>query len=184
MKKLVVLALAVVLAPGLMAQQRDTTQVQQDTAEAGRLRERIESAFRDRVQQDLNLTPDQATRLRTTQELYSARRRTLAQQQLERRRAIDDQMQPGMPANEDSLRKLLDAQRSGRAELAKIDQDEDREMSGYLTPVQRARYQQLRTRFMERVEQIRLERRENRGMGQGMPQQRPRLRGGRRGRGF
>ncbi len=183
MKKLVVLGLAVLLASPLAAQQRDTTKVQRDTAEAGRLREQIEKRFSERVQEDLNLTSEQATKLRATQERYSARRRTLAQQQLERRRAIDDQMEPGIAANQDSLRRLLDAQRSGRAEIARVDQDEDQEMSGYLTPVQRARYQQMRARLMERVQEMRLERRDGR-MGQGLQRPRPGLRGGRRGRGF
>ena len=185
MKKLVVLSLAVLLAPGLAAQQRDSANVPRDTAEAGRLRQQIEQRFSARVQQDLNLTPDQATKLRATQERYSARRRTLAQQQMDRRRAIDDQMQPGVAANQDSLRRLLDAQRSGRAEIAKVEQDEDQEMSGYLTPVQRARYQQMRTRLMERVQEMRLERRDGRaGRGMGAPAPRPGMRGGRRGRGF
>ena len=183
MKKLVVFGLAVLLASPLAAQQRDTTTVQRDTAEAGRLRQQIEQRFSERVQQDLNLTSEQATKLRATQERYSARRRMLAQQQLERRRAIDDQMEPGVAANQDSLRRLLDAQRAGRAEIARVDQDEDQEMSGYLTPVQRARYQQMRARLMERVQEMRLERRDGR-MGQGLQRPRPGLRGGRRGRGF
>ena len=183
MKKLVVLGLAVLLASPLAAQQRDTTQVQRDTAEAGRLRQQIEQRFSQRVQQDLNLTSEQAAKLRATQERYSARRRTLAQQQIDRRRAIDGQMEPGVAANQDSLRRLLDAQRTGRAEIARVDQDEDQEMSGYLTPVQRARYQQMRARLMERVQEMRLERRDGR-MGQGLQRPRPGLRGGRRGRGF
>ena len=179
MKRLVVVSLAVLLAPALAAQQP------QDTAEAGRLRQQIEQRFSERVQQDLNLSQDQATKLRATQEKFSTRRRTLMQQQVDRRRAIDDQMQPGVAANQDSLRRLLDAQRAGRAEIAKIDQDEDQEMSSYLTPVQRARYQEMRMRLMERVQQMRLERRENRGMGgRGLGAPRPGVRGGRRGRGF
>jgi len=186
MKKHIVFCLAVMLAPSLAAQQRDTTPgagagaTRNDTAEARALRDRIEAAFSERVQENLNLTPEQATKLRATQELYSGRRRTLMQQQQERRRAIDDQMQPGVAANQDSLRKLLDAQRAGRADLAKIEQDEDREMSGYLTPVQRARYQQMRGRLMQRVMEMQLERRDGRGMGQGrgMGTQRPGMRGG------
>lgn len=180
MRKYLVLSLAVLLAPPLVAQQGDTTRARNDTAEARQLRDRIERVFNERVQQDLNLTSDQATKLRTTQELYSGRRRTLLQQQQDRRRAIDDQMQPGIAANQDSLRKLLDAQRSGRAELSKIEQDEDREMSGYLTPVQRARYQQMRGRLMQRVMEMQLERREGagRGMGRGMNVPRQGVRGG------
>ena len=183
MKKLVVLSLAVLLATPLAAQQRDSANVPRDTAEAGRLRQQIEQRFSARVQQDLNLSSEQATKLRATQERYSARRRTLAQQQMDRRRAIDSQMQPGVAANQDSLRKLLDGQRSGRAEIAKVDQDEDQEMSGYLTPVQRARYQQMRSRLMERVQEMRLERRDGRA-GRGMGAPRPGMRPGRRGRGF
>ena len=103
---------------------------------------------------------------------------------MDRRRAIDDQMQPGVAANQDSLRKLLDAQRTGRAELAKIEQDEDQEMAGYLTPVQRARYEQMRGRLMQRVVEMQLERRDGR-MGRGMqPGVRPGQRAGRRGRGI
>ena len=191
MKKLVVLGLALVLfGPGIAAQQRDSASVPRDTAEAGRLRQQIEQRFSERVQQDLNLSTEQAAKLRATQERYNARRRMLAQQQMERRRAIDNQMRPGVAANQDSLRKLLDAQRAGRAEIAKVDQDEDQEMSGYLTPVQRARYQQMRARLMERVQEMRLERRENRGMGRPMggedavPRARPGARGGKRRPGF
>jgi hypothetical protein len=138
-----------------------------DTAEAARLRTQIEQRFSDRVQQDLKLSSDQATKLRTSQERFGTRRRTLMQQQMQRRHALDDQMQPGVAANSDSVRKLMDGIRSGRAEMLKIEQDEDQEMSGYLTPVQRARYQQMRERFMARVGEMRMQRREGRGMGQG-----------------
>jgi len=185
MKKQIVFCLAVMLAPSLAAQQRDTTPAlgaraaRNDTAEARALRDRIEQRFSERVQEDLNLTADQSTKLRTTQERYSARRRTLQQQQMERRQAIDDQMQPGIAANQDSLRRLLDAQRSGRAEMAKIEQDEDQEMAGYLSPVQRARYQQMRGRLMQRVMEMQLERRGmGGGQGRGMGTQRPGMRGG------
>lgn len=194
MRKYIVLSVAVLLAPSLAAQgggaTRDTTRTRNDSAEARQLRDRIEQRFSERVQQDLNLTSDQATKLRTTQELYSGRRRTLQQQQQERHRAIDDQMQPGVAANQDSLRKLLDSQRAGRAELSKIEQDEDREMAGYLTPVQRARYQQMRGRLMQRVVEMQMERRDGagagagRGMNRGMNVPRQGVRGGRRGRGI
>jgi len=174
------------LAPSLAAQQRDTTvaAARNDTAEARTLRDRIEAAFSARVQENLNLTSDQSTKLRATQERFGARRRTLQQQQFERRQAIDDQMQPGTAANQDSLRKLLDAQRAGRAELVKIEQDEDQEMAQYLTPVQRARYQQMRGRLMQRVVEMQMERRENRGMNRGMTAPRPGMRGGGRRRGI
>jgi Spy/CpxP family protein refolding chaperone len=186
MKKLVVLGLAVLLASPVAAQQRDTMNAQRDTAEAGRLRAQIEQRFNDRVTQDLNLNADQATKLRATQERFGARRRDVMQQQLARRQALENQMQPGIAANSDSVRKLMDGIQAGRAEMVKIEQDQDREMAGYLTPVQRARYQQMRERLMQRVGEMRMERREGRGFGrgQGVSPRRPAIRGGARRRGI
>jgi hypothetical protein len=162
MKRFLVLGLAVLLAPGLGAQQRDTTA--RDTAEARRLRTQIEDRFATRVQEELKLSPDQTTKLRATQERFGTRRRALREQQMQRRRALEGQMQPGVAANSDSVRKLMDGIQAGRAEMVRIEQDENQEMSGYLTPVQRARFQQMRERFMMRVGEMR---REGRGMGRG-----------------
>jgi Spy/CpxP family protein refolding chaperone len=157
MKRFWLLSLAVVLVPRLTAQQPG------DTGEAGRLRAEIEQRFSQRVTEELKLSPDQATKLKASQERFGTRRRTTMQQQMERRRALADQMQPGVAANSDSVRKLMDGIQSGRAEMFKIEQDEDREMAAYLSPVQRARYQQMREHFMQRVNEMR----QQRGMGRG-----------------
>ena len=183
MRKYTLLSFAVLLAPGLAAQGRDSIRVRSDTAEAGRLRTQIESTFTRRVQQDLNLSQDQATKLRSTQERYGTRRRAAMEQQMGRRRALENQMQPGIAANPDSVRKLMDGMQTGRAEMLKIEQDQNREMASYLTPVQQARYQQMRERFMQRVGELRMQRREGRGMRPGMRPgmvPRPGVRGGRR----
>jgi Spy/CpxP family protein refolding chaperone len=165
MKRLLALSLAVALVPGLASQQP------RDTAEAARLRAQIEQRFAERVQDELKLTPDQASKLKASQERYGTRRRDLMQQQMQRRRALDDQMQPGVAANSDSVRKLMDGIQSGRAEMFKVEQDEEREMAGYLNPVQRARYQQMRERFMQRVMEMRQGRGQGmgKGMGRGVP---------------
>ena len=186
MRKCILLSLAVLLAPSLAAQQRDSMRAPRDTAEAGRLRAQIESTFSQRIQQDLNLSPDQATKLRATQERFGARRRDVMQQQLARRQALENQMQPGIAANSDSVRKLMDGIQTGRGDMLRIEQDQDREMAGYLTPVQRARYQQMRERFIQRVGELRMQRREGRGFGrgQGMIPRRPAIRGGARRRGI
>jgi len=146
-----------------------------DTSEAGRLRGQIEERFRQRVQEQLQLTPDQATKLQASQERFGTRRRELMRQQMERRRALEGQMQPGVAANADSVRKLMDAIHGGRAEMLKIDQDEDRELAGYLTPVQRARLVLMRERLHRRVNEMREQRRGR--MGPGAPGERGRPRG-------
>jgi Spy/CpxP family protein refolding chaperone len=149
------LVLSLVLAPGLLAQDP----ARPDTVEAERLRAQIEERFAQRVQEELRLTPDQAAKLRASQEKFGAQRRTLMRQQLERRRALDDQMQPGVAANADSVKRLMDAHQNARAQMLKLEQDEDREMATYLTPVQRARYQQMREGLMRRVMEMRAQRR-------------------------
>jgi hypothetical protein len=168
-KALLVLGLAVILAPrgGLSAQQRDS--VRSDTAEAEQLRTMIEQRFSQRVQQELKLTNDQTAKLRTTQERFGPRRRAVVEQQMQRRRALENQMQPGVAANQDSVRKLMDGLTAGRMEMVRIQQDENRELGGFLTPVQQARYNMMRERLMNRVgEMRRLRRGMGRGRGQGM----------------
>jgi hypothetical protein len=164
------------LAPGVAAQ-RDSVRQRGDTAEAERLRAQIEQRFTERVREELRLTDDQTTKLRASQSKFGPRRRALMRQQLERRRALEDQMQPGIAANSDSVRTLMDGIQSGRAEMLRIEQEESRELAGYLTPVQQARFQQMRARFMQRVGEMRREGR-GRGMGrEGMGARPPRRRG-------
>ena len=183
------LALSLVVSPGLAAQ--EPTPARPDTAQAERLRAQIEERFSRHVQQELQLTPDQATKLRASQERFGTQRRALMRQQLERRRALEDQMQPGVAANADSVKRLMDGMQAGRSAMLKVDQDEDREMAGYLTPVQRARYQRMREGLMRRVSEMREQRRGERmrpgigpqgggrrpGMAPGTRPRRPRGRG-------
>jgi Spy/CpxP family protein refolding chaperone len=165
-----VLVVTLALASTLSAQE-PVTPARPDTAEAERLRAQIEERFSQRVQEELRLTPDQAAKLRASQEKFGGQRRTLMRQQIERRRALDDQMQPGVAANADSVKRLMEANQNGRAQMLKLEQDEDREMATYLTPVQRARYQQMREGLMRRVMEMRAQRRGGGGrMGPGMGQ--------------
>jgi len=183
-----VLVVTLALASTLSAQE-PVTPAQPDTAEAERLRAQIEERFSRRVQEELRLTPDQAAKLRASQEKFGAQRRTLIREQMERRRALDGQMQPGIAANGDSVKRLMDANQNARAQMLKLEQDEDREMATYLTPVQRARYRQMRERLMRTVMEMRAQRRGEGLMGPGArrpggrmapgarPQRRPRGRG-------
>jgi len=182
-KALLVLGLAVILAPGLSAQ-RDSVRQRADSAGGGpgtnaeQLRMMIEQRFSQRVQQELKLSNEQTAKLRDTQERFGPRRRTLMRQQMEQRRALEDQMQPGVAANQDSVRKLMDGLTAGRLDMVRIQQEENRELGGFLTPVQQWRYNQMRERLLQRVGEMR---RQGRGMGrgraQGMGARAPRRRG-------
>src|SRR5258705_5793765 len=107
MKQLVVFSLAVLLAPALASQQRDSMQ-RSDTAEAAQLRTRIEERFNQRVTQDLSLSQDQATKLRSSQERFGARRRQLMQLQMQRPLALQGQIAPGLAPTSCTVPAALD----------------------------------------------------------------------------
>lgn len=172
-----VLMLAAVVPLGPVAAQEPTQP--QDTAEAAQLRQQIEQRFHEIVRQRLALTDDQDAKLRATQEKYRTQRQPLFDQQRAIEDALSQQMRPGVAANGDSVRKLMDARQQNRGRMLQIEQDEDREMSGYLSPVQRAQFQMLRGRFIQRISELRQQR-----QGGGRPglMGRPRAGGGMRPR--
>jgi Spy/CpxP family protein refolding chaperone len=173
MRKLI-WVIGLLLAPALAAQQ-DSAAVP-DSAERERLQQEIERRFGAVVQQRLGLTNSQADRLRATEERYRTRRRAIVRQQLLLRFGLQDQMRPGQAANADSVRRLMDAIQANRSDLLRLDQEQDREMAGYLTPVQRAQYQMLRERLLQRLQEVRRERAGERAgrPGQARPRRRPR----------
>jgi len=131
-----------------------------DRAQTQQLRQQVRGRWRQAVRVQLDLTPDQAAKLQATEDHFAAGRRDMAQRQRAVQDAIRGQLQPGVAANADSLRRLMDARDQNRTALAQLDREEDKEMAGYLSPVQRARYQVMRQRLQERIAEMRRERRQ------------------------
>jgi Spy/CpxP family protein refolding chaperone len=150
--------LALLWAPVLAGQQDSTPPP--DSAERERLQQQIEDRFAQVVQQQLRLNNDQVTKLRGTEERFRTRRREIMRRQVVLRFALNGQMCPGCAANPDSVRRLMDGIDANRGELFRMQQEQDREMASYLTPVQRAQYQMLRERLVRRLGEVRRERRQ------------------------
>jgi protein CpxP len=144
-------SLALVLMPlhSAMAQQADTT----GPRRADSLRQRIEERFASRVQTELGLTDEQTAKLKATSQAYSGRRRELRDRAVRVREGLAKQLQPGVAANQDSVAKLTDAIVDLKLASAQLTRDEMKDVSKYLTPVQRARLLVMRERFMERVKE-------------------------------
>jgi hypothetical protein len=70
------------------------------------------------------------------------------------RAALAGQLRPGVAANPDSVNKLVDALTNHRVAYAQTFQDEMRELSTILNPVQRGQYLLLRDRLMQRVQAL------------------------------
>ena len=156
MKRLVWVVLLAIAAPGLRAQTPPDTGGE---PEVQRLQHELRQRWNARVRENLGLSNDQATRLQTTEDTYLAQRRDMAQRQRAINEAMRGQLQPGVAANEDSVRKLMAARERNRASLTQLERDEDREIGGYLNPVQHARYQMMREQLRQRIQQLRQERR-------------------------
>jgi periplasmic protein CpxP/Spy len=151
MRKCSLWSLALVLVPlhSAVAQRADST----DPRRSDSLRQRIEERFASRVQAELGLTNEQTAKLRATSQAYGGRRRELRDRASRVREGLATQLQPGVAANQDSVAKLTDAMIELKLASAQLTRDEMKEVSKYLSPVQRARLFVMRERFMERVKE-------------------------------
>jgi hypothetical protein len=109
----------------------------------------------ERIQQELNLTPDQMQRLRATVGTYANRRRELQARQRTLREALGGQLRPGIAAMPDSVARLTDDLADIRVRYAESFRAEQREMAKYLDPVQRAKITLLRDRLANRAQEFR-----------------------------
>ncbi|HUK21697.1 MAG TPA: hypothetical protein VLV45_09085 [Gemmatimonadales bacterium] len=154
--------LCVVLAPGVALHAQAGAGAAGQEAEA--LRQQVLARWRARVRTELALTDQQAARLEQTENRYLAERRQIALQQRGVMSALRDQLDRGGNANADSVQQLLAARDADRAALLDLERRTDRELAAFLTPVQHARYQIMRQRLEERIQEM-LRRRRARGMG-------------------
>lgn len=122
---------------------------------AEELRSRIEERFAQRVQMELSLSDQQMERLRAAERASRDRHQALNDREQDLRRAVGEQLRPGVAANADSLSRLLDAIAQNHVARAQQEQQELRDLSQFLNPVQRARLLIMRQRLMQSVQAIR-----------------------------
>ena len=152
MKRILYLCMLVAV-PALAAQQPLPPDSGQ--ARADELRQRVMQRWRMRVREELRLTDDQAGKMQATEDRFFQRRRDIMQRQRAVLEGLHNQLQPGVAANADSVRRLMDARERNRAAMLDVERDEDKELAGYLMPVQHARYQLMRQRLQERIAEMR-----------------------------
>jgi hypothetical protein len=119
-----------------------------------RLLQQIQERFAARVQDRLGLTNQQMDRLRAVMVAGRDHRRQLDEQEQLLRRAVGEQLRPGVAANQDSLARLLDAVAANHVARAELERQELHDLS-FLTPVQRAQLLLMRQMLMQRAEVIR-----------------------------
>lgn len=122
---------------------------------AEELRHRVRERFAQRVQQELDLTQDQMTRLRATAATFATERRELQGRQRVLRDALAGQLRPGVAASQDSVARLTDSLLTLRLRYVESLRAEQGEMAAYLDPVQRARLLVMRERLLDRAGKLR-----------------------------
>jgi hypothetical protein len=127
----------------------------QDRDRVMRFQQQIEERFGRMVQTELDLNDPLMDRLRTAMRANQDRHRDLNRREQDLHRAIGNQLQPGVAANQDSLNRLLEAALQARLGHVQSDQQFNRELAQFLSPVQRARLMMMMRRFEDRVDEIR-----------------------------
>ena len=119
------------------------------------LRRELEQRFAAQMREQLQLTDDQETKVRAIMSGYAERRRALERDERAMRQALNGQLRPGIAAKPDSVTRLVDAISAARVNYAKLIQDEMRELTSVLDPVQRGQLFLMRDRVLQRVQEMR-----------------------------
>lgn len=127
----------------------------QEGPRAAALRRELELRFARQVQEQLQLSEEQTTKVRDIMSGFAERRRELEIQERQLRVALNAQLRPGIAANPDSVNRLVDAIATGRVSYAQLVQEEMRELSTVLDPVQRGQLFLMRDRLLQRVQEMR-----------------------------
>ncbi|PYO78480.1 MAG: hypothetical protein DMD67_04875 [Gemmatimonadetes bacterium] len=155
--------LLLMLTPALVAQEPGDSGAAPPAngVEAQQLRKQIRQRWNEHVRSTLGLTDDQTAKLQATEERFEGQRQPIRARQREINQALNAELASGTP-NQDRVKQLINERQDNQLKLQQVNRDEAREMQGYLTPVQHARYQEERRRFQERVAEVIRQRREQR----------------------
>lgn len=150
---LLVLAATGLATPAAMAQRPGGRNVPPPRAEA--LRQELEERFLERMRTELDLTAEQQAKVQGILRNFGAQRRTFERDEREFRRALSQQLRPGIAANQDSVAKLVDGLTANRVAYAQVIQGEMRELAAVLTPIQRGQLFLMREQLFQRAQELR-----------------------------
>jgi len=125
-----------------------------DGERAGVLRQAIVDRFSARVQEELGLNEQQASRMRDVVGSYFVKRRGMETDERRLRQAMAAELRPGVAANKEQVARLTDQLLALRIRYAQSYRDEVKDLSGFLDPVQVAQYLILRERLLDRIREI------------------------------
>jgi cytochrome c-type biogenesis protein CcmH/NrfF len=137
----------------------------------------LEQQFKERAaklaQQRLGLTDAQLEKLEQSNARFAPQLRQLAVQERDIRTQLRQEMTAGNSANQQHVSDLLDASIRIQKQRIAVVESEQKDLAGFLTPVQRARYVFLQAQFKKRADELSGQGgRQNQGLG-GQRKRRP-----------
>ena len=159
-----------VLAEPLAAQQRGgaarSKAAEGRPRDRAQLEQRVRENFAAEVKKRLQLTDDQMSRMMAVNQQFEAQRRELFQQERTTRIALRTELaKTDATVDQARVSELLDGLLRLQRNRLDIVEREQREMAGFLTPVQRARYQAFADFVQRRLDDLDAPGREGRGNG-------------------
>lgn len=122
-------------------------------------RANLEQLVRQRMaqvtRQRLGATHDQMVKLQATNRKFDEKRRILVDQERDVRMALRDEMLRPDSARQGRIAELLDRVIKTQRQRVDIQEQEQQELAGFLTPLQRAKYFALEQQIRQRVTQLR-----------------------------
>ena len=121
-------------------------------------RDALEQRFRQRseeiVKQKLNLSDDQVTRLRGVNADMAGKRNGLLDQERSVRSGLRDEMAKGSGADQNKVSQLMAQAHDLQSKRFALQQDEQQQLSGFMSPVQVAQYVGLQAQIRQRIREM------------------------------
>jgi len=121
-------------------------------------RQALEQQFRQRseqiVRQRLNLNDDQVNRLRSVNANIGGQRNALLQQERAVRMDLRDEMAKGSSADQSRVAQLMAQAHDLQGKRFALQQDEQQQLSSFMTPVQVAQYVGLQAQIRQRIREM------------------------------
>ena len=181
-RSLTILAMLLVAGSASAAAQQEAqpapdTTAGAETPERRQLDRQLRLRLGQVVRRELQLTDDQYAQLQAVNRKYESPRRTLNQRERYLRLSLRAELQLGDKADQGKVAGYLDQLADVQQSRLQIFRAEQKDLAGFLTPVQRARYAALEEQLRKRVTQMRqrqLERQQARAAGARPARLRPR----------
>ena len=145
---------AVAGQPGQMGQMGQMGQ-RRDRPDRAQLEQKIRDRIGTALKKNLNLTDDQFAKLQATNKRFEERRHLLVEQERDARMGMRDLMIAGDTTNQSKVSAGLDKMLQIQRQRFELVEQEQKDLAGYLSPMQRAKYMGMQEQMFRRVEALR-----------------------------